>query len=518
MRMPGIGTATPKSPSPCISLESCLHKFAGRLIGPRNHRPPGARALALTAFFLLSAVAAAAQEPAKKPVARDDDLTLVRVSLTTESRGPAEPLVINGKTIPGYQPKIIRVFPSTGVVMDDDGRILTFLGYRYVDLQQADPRVEITTWNGKKYKGKLIGIDHVLGVAVVRASGGELRKTLVCRDCEIRDGDIVVAPALGAPGEPQFLNAQILSVGTSPDSAISGSWNITINRKLPGVGEALLDREFRVLGFVARQKPSREDPMGMRTVAYPIADLLDSADKIIKAGGSIRNGYLGVYVDDLARPPTTGVRIKGVIDDSPAQKAGLRPQDTIVSWNGSQVRDELQFIRMVQESPAGSKVTVGVVRQGRPTDLQAVIQPRQLADKPDTGFVFSFPDQILQANLGYGYDVPAAGEGSSFWEGIETAPLTPQMADFMKIPGRTGVLVLNVDSSMPFSRAGIKAGDVIVTVNGQAVDNPQSFFAHLKMYSRNTQQIIVKMLRKGVEQMTTIQLPLAPSRPRKSNK
>ncbi len=508
-RILGTGNTVPGSNASSRSVESFL-----RGVRACPACPWSSIALASLLLLIASTTAGVAQESVKGPVAQDEDLTLVRVKIMTETRGPIVPLEINGKSIPGYQPNIIHMFPSTGVVMDDSGHVLTFLGYRWVDLQQADPRVDIVTWKGERYRGKLVGIDHALGVAVVRSSGGKLRRTLVCRGCEIRGGDVMVAPAVGSPGESQFLNAQILSVETEADTAVSGSWNIVINRNLPGIGEALLDKRFRVLGFVANQRPSREDPVGMKTVAYPIAQLLDSADRIIRAGGNIHDGWLGVSLDE-APPSVPGARIKVVMDDSPAQKAGLRPQDTIVSLNGKEIRDDLQLIRMVQESPVGSKVTLGVVRQGRPATLQAVIQPLRMMERPTGRFMLRFPNSMMQAELGYGIDTSAPGDESAAWAGIETAPLTPQMADFMNIPGRTGVLVLNVDSSMPFSRAGIRAGDVIVSVNGQPVDDPQTLFAHLKIYSRNAQQVILKMVHKGVERITTIQLPLAPPRKQK---
>jgi serine protease Do len=470
--------------------------------------------LTLLVFLGVAAGRSAAQERAKKQATRDEDLSLVRVNITTETRGPAEPLVINGKRIPNYQPKIIHVFPSTGVVMDDSGHVLTFLGYRWVDLQQPDPRVDIITGKGDQFKGKLVGIDHVLGVAVVNALGGKLRRTMICRGCEIRGGDTVVAPVFESAGESQLLSAQILSVGQEMAASASGSWDITINRRLPGIGDALLDSQRRVLGFVASQQPSREDPMGMRTVAYPIAELLASAEKIIRTGGNIRNGWLGVYLDDSPVPGGIGVRIKSIKEDSPAQKAGLRQQDTVLKLNGEEVHDERQFIRLVQESPVGSKVSLDVQRGGKPLSLQASIQSRQMTEGPGK-FVISFPNQMQQADSEEGFAPVLQNFEQADWAGIYIAPLTPQLADFFQIPGQSGVLVLNVDSRMPFSRAGVQAGDVILTVNGQVVDSPQTFFSRLKAYSHNTQRVMVKILRKGVERVMTIQSPLTPSHPSK---
>jgi len=474
------------------------------LLGRRSH--------ALVLSFLLGSLPnfATAQESVRKDPARENDLTLVKVNITTETLGPGEPVEINGKRISGYRPKIIHIFPSTGVVMDDNGHVLTFLGYRWVDLHGTNPRVDIITYKGDQLKGKMIGIDQATGVAVVKSVEGIPARTLICRGCEIRGGDTVVAPVWEGGGESQLQSAQILSVGEGDGTSSSGFWMITMNRPLPGIGEALLDRDRRVLGFVANQQPSREDPMGMRTAAYPIDELLASAEKILRAGGNINNGWLGIYPDDNPRPSMPGVRVKEVVSRSPAQKAGLRQQDVIVRWNGKEVNDIRQFIRMVQGSPVGSKVSMDILRNGKPLSLQALIQTRAVSESPGR-FVFSFPDLVRMTDAGAGMEQATRLEETS-WAGIETAPLTQQLADFLQVPWQAGVIVLNVDSSMPFSRAGVQAGDIILAVNGQQVDSPQTFFSHVRQHSRNAEQVILKMLRKGADHVTTMQLSLSPFR------
>lgn len=469
-----------------------------------------AQLLVLSLLFCPLANPGAAQERLQRNPARRDELTLVKVNITTETLGAGETVEINGRRISGYRPRIIHVFPSSGVVMDDNGHVLTFLGYRYVDLHRTAPRVDIITYKGEQFKGKLVGVDQETGVAVVRSTDGMPGKTLICRGCEIRGGDTVVAPVFEPEGDSQFFRAQILSVGEGGEASSSGFWMISMNRRLPGIGEPLLDTEHRVLGFVASQMPSPEDPMGMRTVAYPIAELMASAEKIIRAGGDIHNGWLGIYPDDAAEPFSPGVRVKDIVGGSPAQKAGLRQRDLIVKWNGEEVRDVAHFIHMVQESPVGAKASMNILRNGKPISLQALIQTRNVPESPGR-FVFSFPNLVRMTDAGEGIDLAAEME-ESLWAGIETAPLTQQLADFLQIPWQSGVIVLNVDSSMPFSRAGVQAGDIILTVNGQKVDSPQTFFSHLRLHSRNAQQVILKMLRRGAERVTTIQLPLTNTR------
>ena len=154
----------------------------------------------------------------------------------------------------------------------------------------------------------------------------------------MRDGATVVTPVIEGQGSSQFTSAQIISAGTLSESP-DGGWELTVNTKLPGIGEPLLDTEHRVLGFVASQKPSPQDPMGMQTVVFPMAQLLTSAEKIIRSGGDIRTGWLGVYLDDAPPDSSSGVRIKSVLEGSPAQKAGLAPEDLLVKWNGTLIRN-----------------------------------------------------------------------------------------------------------------------------------------------------------------------------------
>jgi len=115
-------------------------------------------------------------------------VTLVRVNFTTEIHGGNDAVTIKGKKTADYQPTIIQVFPSTGVVFDERGHIITFLGYRWVDMQGPAPQIEIIDSKGEKHAGQLIGIDQNIGVAVVKSEGGRLRKTPICEGCEIKDG------------------------------------------------------------------------------------------------------------------------------------------------------------------------------------------------------------------------------------------------------------------------------------------------------------------------------------------
>jgi len=466
------------------------------------------RFLTLAVLLAFSVGSAQAAEEEQKGSKEQAEVTLVRLNIIIESRGASESIEINGKRIADYRPTIIQVFPSTGVVMDEQGHVLTFLGYRWVDIQSPNPRIDIFTNEGQKYKGKLIGIDQNMGVAVVLALEGKLKKTPICVRCEIRDGTTVVTPIVEGGAFQQFKTAQILSVGSLTNAADQGSLVVTINQPLLGVGEPILNTDHFVLGFVASQQPSSDDPMGVRTIVYLMSQLLNSAEKIIQAGGDIRTGWLGVYVADDSLPLGKGVMITQIQEDSPAQRAGLIPQDTLLKWNGKEILDARQFIQLVQNTSIGSRVSLEVLRQGKPLALSALIEARKPSEAPGK-FVFNFPGMIsIPGQEGIpdkGAEVPLPRIG------IETTPLTPELADALHMPGQTGLLVLKVSESMAASQAGVLDGDVIISADGATISDPQSFASHIRLRGWGG-RLVLKLLRKGIKRTVIIHLPKSTSR------
>jgi serine protease Do len=448
----------------------------------------------------LAPVLSSAQEaqPGRAPV--DGASTLVRVTLITETRGAPGLFVVNDKLIPDYRPKIYGFFPATGVVIDDDGHVLSYLGYRWIDLQGARPRAEVISLEGEKHPAKLIGIDQSLGVAVVRAGGARLKRTPICPQCEIRPDETVVVPVFEKMGMPaEFQLARIVNVGSGGDAASGGAWQISLSREFKGFGEPLLNRDHQVLGFIAEND-----------LFFPISQFLTSAERVLRAGGDIRTGWLGVYVEveDPGLRADAGVRIKSIENDSPASKAGLLPGDVLRTWNGREINDEREFIRTVQETPIGSKASIGILRQGKPMTLTALVEARKPQPVPEK-FVFSFPETMNRQ------DLTAVGEGHAAQLavlGVDTVPLTPKLAEVLNIPVRGGLLVANVDLQKIFDQAGVQVGDVITLVDGQPIVTSAGFLSHLQSRGPGA-RVILKLLRKGEERVISIRLPF--SRPAK---
>jgi serine protease Do len=404
-----------------------------------------------------------AQEPG-----RATDSTLVRVNIVSEVQ-PGRDFELHGQRLPDYQPKIIQVFPSTGVVIDDKGHVLTFLGYRWVDIQPSDVRIDIISSSGK-FRGRLVGIDQSMGVAVVVAKDGKLKPTPICKKCEIREGTTVVTPVPREAGLPQFQTTRVISVAGAAQAG-RGQWTMTIGR-LHGVGEPILNMNHEVLGYVSSQQSSQNEPDGVQITFFPMAQLLGSAAKILSAGGDIQTGWLGVYVEPESSGP--GVEIRSILEGSPADKAQLAPGDVIRSWQGTEVRSPMQFVRLVQDTSIGSRVDIGIVRNGRPLTLTALIESRKPGEAGER-LNFRIPELAPET-------------------GIKAIPLTPPLAEALRLPRQSGLLVLHVDPEISPFGAELQAGDIIISIDGDSVHDirdllrPDTFT--LKLLRNHTEQQI----------------------------
>ena len=201
------------------------------------------------------------------------------------------------------------------------------------------------------------------------------------------------------------------------------------------------------------------------------------APVMLPAGGS----YLGVFVAEvdaerakaLKLPDENGVEITRVEHDSPADKAGLRAGDVVLSYNGEKIEGMEQFRRMIRETPPGRHAVLTVFRNGTTQTIKAVIG----AMKAQT-FIFHGNAPSIQINgpemAGppiVAPDLPKILSGSkSVVLGVETEPISEQLAKFFGVNG--GVLIRTVLSGTAAEKAGLRAGDVIIKADDREIDSP----------------------------------------------
>ena len=255
----------------------------------------------------------------------------------------------------------------------------------------------------------------------------------------------------------------------------------------------------------------------MQTVVFPMAQLLTSAEKIIRSGGDIRTGWLGVYLDDAPPDSSSGVRIESVLEGSPAQKAGLAPEDLLVKWNGTLIRNAMQFIRLVQETQAGTRVDLEVTRRGKHTNATAVIENRKPEESEGT-IILEFPEEIslpstrVEGEFTYRKALGPPPRLERPRLGIDIVALSPQLAEYLQMPGQSGLLVSAVEAKMPAARAGIRTGDVILSVDGRQILDSRAFSSYIQSRAWGS-TIALKYLRKGAERSAAILLKQASEAP-----
>lgn len=183
-----------------------------------------------------------------------------------------------------------------------------------------------------------------------------------------------------------------------------------------------------------------------------------------------RGSFLGVDVCEIDHDRTRslnlkeerGVEITRVQEDSPASKAGLSAGDVVLDFNGQRVEGTEQFMRLVRETPPGREVKLLVSRAGAQRTIVATVGSRPaplVAGIPREGWSLELsPD--LPRTLG----VMRPG-----YLGLEAESLSSQLAAYFGV--KDGVLVRSVQAGSAAERAGIRAGDVITRIDGEAVQS-----------------------------------------------
>jgi len=220
--------------------------------------------------------------------------------------------------------------------------------------------------------------------------------------------------------------------------------------------------------------------LAQQTPTPPPAPDVAAADNVFSllVDGS---GFLGVYAEDITREnmgryglsQVRGVGVTQVVNDSPAEKAGIRKDDVIVRLDGENVTSVRKLNRLVSEIAPEQTVKVSISRGGAEHELTATLTKRQLSfGNVDTWTttepkVWRWEGQGDAANSG---DLVFA-LGNSRRIGITTSELTKQLGDYFGVSDGRGVLVTSVIEGGPAAQAGLKAGDVITAVDGEKVDS-----------------------------------------------
>jgi serine protease Do len=344
---------------------------------------------------------------------------------------------------------------GTGMIIDTEGHILT-----NNHVVGGASKIVVTLSDGTEYDASVVGTDPKTDLGVIKISAGKNMPFVTFGDSDqVQVGQWVVA--IGQPRNlAESVTQGIISAKhrtgiTDPtsyqdflqtDTAInpgnSGGPLLTLGGEVIGVNSAILSESggFEGIGF-----------------AIPSNMAVRVANQLIKNGKVIR-GWMGVSVQnvtsDLAKSfgleIPKGALVADVVKGGPADKAGLKRGDVILTFQGKEIPDSSMLRNDVANTEPGREVTLTIWRNKKKEELKLKVGNAEELAKMLTA--------TLKRRLG-----------------AEVRPLTPQEAQQygMSTPG--GVVIESVDPRGPLGKAGFEVGDAILTVNNKPVLGLEGF-------------------------------------------
>ncbi|TPG62163.1 serine endoprotease DegP [Ewingella americana] len=344
---------------------------------------------------------------------------------------------------PQQQKEDFRALGS-GVIIDADK------AYVVTNNHVVDNATKITVQlnDGRKFEAKVIGKDPRSDIAVIQLIGAKNLTAIKIADSEqLRVGDYTVAignpyglgetatsgivSALGRSG----LNIENYENFIQTDAAInrgnSGGALVNLNGELIGLNTAILAPDGGNIGI---------------GFAIP-SNMVQNLSKQMIEFGQVKRGELGIMGTELNSElakamkvdAQRGAFISQVMPKSAAEKAGIKAGDVILSMNGKPISSFASFRADIGTLPIGTKVTLGLLRDGAPVNVDVTIEQSTQTAKVDSGNIYT---------------------------GIEGAELSNAESGAQK-----GVKVDAVKPGSAAARVGLKKDDVILGVNQQKVAN-----------------------------------------------
>ena len=350
---------------------------------------------------------------------------------------------------------------GSGFIITSDGYILT--NNHMID---GAEKVNVELADGRKFTAEIIGSDPESDIALVKIDAGDLPYLEMADSDALEVGEWVLA--IGNPlGLSHTVTAGIVSAkGRSgfglatlenfiqTDAAInfgnSGGPLINLDGQVVGMNTAIAGSTGNIgIGFAI--------PINMAKNVY----------RQLREGGAVVRGYLGIWFEELtpekAAPldieeDTKGVIITDVIEDSAADKAGLKRYDVVVEFEGQPVEKNNELLNRVAMLKPGTKVEIVVLRDGKRRSFNV-----ELSKRPSESEITGELPKDTREELGF-----------------TVQNLTPELAQRYGYESESGVIVSSVEPGSQAAMARISPGALIKEVNRQKVNNTKEFNEAIK--------------------------------------
>jgi len=262
----------------------------------------------------------------------------------------------------------LRHFYSTGFVFEKE-RIITILP----EVEEGET-VVIYTRDGEKFYGKIEGWDELTHIGIIKAE----KNLKVPEFSKFEPTFPQLVFSFSLKGQGNFI---MLPVYNEKDGKIYLEGNIPPSFS----GAPLVNTEGKIIGILRGKKYSFYIPkkfslpelyyheLSFKTLGYTY-DYIIKRVNLIKEKGKIYKGFLGIIID---YEEEIGIYIKRVLENSPAEKAGLRKGDIILSFGGKKYENPMEFVEAVKEIPPGSEVRMEIKRNDKIEEIKVKIGKRE---------------------------------------------------------------------------------------------------------------------------------------------
>jgi serine protease DegQ len=268
---------------------------------------------------------------------------------------------------------------GSGVIVSEQGLIMT---NNHV-VNTAD-EIEVALADGRKLSAKVVGTDPETDLAVLKVDADNLPAITFANSEKSKVGDVVLA--IGNPfGVGQTVTQGIISALGRNHLGINTFENFiqtdaSIN---PGnSGGALIDTNGNLIGINSAIYSRSGGSMGIG-FAIPVSIAKHVMEQITQSG-SVTRGWIGIEAQDITPQlaesfkldNAEGSLIAGILRDSPADEAGLRAGDILVSINGNRVVDSASMLNLIAVLQPKQKATLGIIRSGKAMDVELLVGKR----------------------------------------------------------------------------------------------------------------------------------------------
>jgi serine protease Do len=335
-----------------------------------------------------------------------------------------------------------------------------------------------------------VGTDDNTDLAVIKVNASNLPVLKLAGSDQVKVGEWVLA--FGSPfGLEQTMTAGIISakgryIGSGnydnflqTDAAInpgnSGGPLVNLNGEVVGINTMILSQSggFQGVGL-----------------AIPAA-MADNVYRQLIQSGKVTRGWLGVGIQEitpelaksfnLSKPE--GVLVSQIEPDSPAAKAGLRPEDVILEYNGKETKTRRDLSMAVADTKVGVPAKLKISRGGRTMNLDVAIGER--------------PVEQVQARADEPEDKNTQQSSQQRGKiGVEVKNVSADVARQLNLKSTSGVLVTNVQPGSPADEGGLEPGDVIREINHKPVNNATDLQAETRNLKAGS-TVLLNIVRQG---------------------